>query len=173
MATIISEKVPHVRIEIRDVANRELVTAIEVLSITNKRGKGYEKYVEKRSRILRSTIHLLEIDLLRKGKRVPMQQTLPNAPYFVFLGRAFRSPVTEVWPIRLQASLPTIPVPLRDGEPDVLFDLQLALTTMYDTFGYGLTLDYTRPPAVPLAGEDAIGAEGLLHAAGFIPANLS
>jgi len=172
MATIISEKVPHVRIEIRDVAHQELVTAIEVLSITNKRGKGYEKYVEKRSRILRSVTHLLEIDLLRQGKRVPMQQTLPNAPYFVFLGRAFRSPVIEVWPIRLQDSLPTVPVPLRNDDPDVLLDLRLALTTTYDTFGYGLTIDYTRPPAVPLEGEDAIWAKELLRATGFAPANL-
>lgn len=170
MATIISEKVPHVRIEIRDVANQELVAAIEVLSITNKRGKGYEKYVEKRSRILRSGTHLLEIDLLRKGKRVPMQSILPNAPYFVFLCRAFHSPVTEVWPIRLQDSLPLVPVPLQNNDSDVSLDLQLALTTVYDTYRYDLTLDYTRPPAVPLEGEEATWAEELLRAADFVRA---
>src|SRR6266403_3198531 len=32
-----TEKVPHVTVELRDTANRQLVTAIEVLSPTNKR----------------------------------------------------------------------------------------------------------------------------------------
>jgi hypothetical protein len=37
--------VPQVSIEIRDVAHRDLVTAIEVLSPTNKRGDGYQEYL--------------------------------------------------------------------------------------------------------------------------------
>src|SRR5262249_23530171 len=44
IATIIPARVPLVSIEIRDVAQRELVTAIEVLSPTNKRGEGYHEY---------------------------------------------------------------------------------------------------------------------------------
>jgi hypothetical protein len=40
LATIIPAPVPHVTIEIRHTANRHLVTAIEVLSPTNKRGDG-------------------------------------------------------------------------------------------------------------------------------------
>ena len=66
-----------------------------------------------------------------------------------------------------------MPIPLWGDDPDVKLDLQLALTTVYNVYRYDLTIDYTRPPAVPLAGEAAIGAEGLLRAAGFIPANLS
>lgn len=58
MATVIPAHVPHLTIEIRDVANRELVTAIEILSPTNKRGEGYQEYLDKRSRILRSQAHL-------------------------------------------------------------------------------------------------------------------
>ncbi|MCP4359404.1 MAG: DUF4058 family protein, partial [Chloroflexi bacterium] len=33
----------------------------------------------KRERILQSSTHLLEIDLLRKGHRVPMRRPLPEA----------------------------------------------------------------------------------------------
>ena len=38
LATVIPTPIPHVTIEIRDRANRQLVTAIEVLSPTSKRG---------------------------------------------------------------------------------------------------------------------------------------
>jgi hypothetical protein len=87
MATVMPSRVPHVTIEIRDVAQRQLVTAIEILSPTNKRGEGYQEYLAKRRRLLCSMAHLIEIDLLRRGRRVPMQQPLPPAPYFIFLSR--------------------------------------------------------------------------------------
>ena len=62
MATVMPSRVPHVTIEIRDVAQRELVTAIELLSPTNKRGEGYREYLDKRRRLLCSMAHLIEID---------------------------------------------------------------------------------------------------------------
>ena len=70
---------PHVSVEIRDTSQRRLVTAIEILSPTNKRGAGHQEYLAKRQRLLLSTVHLLEIDLLRMGERVPMKQPLPDA----------------------------------------------------------------------------------------------
>lgn len=166
LATLIPTRVPHVSIEIRDVAERELVTAIEVISPTNKRGSGYLEYLDKRQRVLASAAHLLEIDLLRKGRRVPMKEPLPNAPYFVFLSRAEKRPILDVWPIRLDEPLPTVPVPLLPGDEDVTLDLQSAFTTIYDTFGYDLSIDYTRPPKIPLVGEAAEWAAELLQTAG-------
>ena len=67
MATIVRTPIPHTTVEIRDIENRQLVTVIELLSPTNKRGDGYKEYLNKRDRILRSNAHLIEIDLLRKG----------------------------------------------------------------------------------------------------------
>lgn len=159
LATMIPSPVPHVTIEIRDTANRKLVTAIEVLSPTNKRGNGREEYVAKRQRILLSTAHLMEIDLLRTGQRVPMEQPLPDVPYFVFLSRAESRPLTEVWPIALDEPLPVVPLPLLAGDPDVPLDLQLAFTTVYDELGYDLAVDYMRPPEVPLQGQAAAWAQ--------------
>ena len=130
--------VPHITVEIRDIANRQLVAVIEVLSPTNKRGEGYDEYVDKRDRILRSSAHLIEIDLLRKGQRVPMQGTLPSVPYFVFLCRAEQRPMTEVWPIPLDQPLPEAPVPLLPGDADAKLDLQQALTIVYDECGLQL-----------------------------------
>lgn len=168
MATVMPRRVPHVTIEIRDVAQRELVTAIEVLSPINKRGEGYREYLDKRRRLLYSTAHLIEIDLLRQGHRVPMQQPLPAVPYFVFLSRAERRPILEVWPIQLPMRLPVIPVPLLADDPDVPLDLQLALDTVYDALSYDLSVDYTRPADIPLAGEAAVWAAEQMRQAGIV-----
>jgi len=167
MSTIMPERVPHVSIEIRDREHRELVTAIEVLSPTNKRGEGRKEYLARRDRILMTTAHLVEIDLLRAGQRVPMDRPLPSTPYFVFLGRAELRPLCEVWPIALDSPLPPIPIPLLPGDADVALDLQLALTTINDLLGYDLAVDYTRPPEIPLDAEQEAWANERLRLVGL------
>src|SRR5205085_836738 len=59
---------------IREVPSLEIVTVIETLSPSNKRASsdGREHYLEKRQEILSSRTNLIEIDLLRGGKRLPM-----------------------------------------------------------------------------------------------------
>jgi hypothetical protein len=167
LATIIPAPIPHVTIEIRDTANRQLVTAIEVLSPTNKRGDGRQEYLAKRRRIWLSTAHLLEIDLLRQGQRVPMQKPLPAAPYFIFLSRAEKRPITEIWPISLREALPVVPIPLLPGDEAVSLDVQQVFTTTYDLLGYDLAIDYAQSPEIPLPKEDAAWAETLLRTAGL------
>jgi Protein of unknown function (DUF4058) len=158
---------PEVAMEIRDTAERQLVTAIEILSPTNKREEGREEYLAKRRQILLSTAHLLEIDLLRRGRRVPMEKDLPAAPYFVFLSRAERRPRTEIWPIPLPTPLPVVAVPLLPGNRDVALDLQQALTAAYDLLGLDLAIDYAQPPEIPLPAAAATWATTLLQAAGL------
>jgi hypothetical protein len=148
--TLMPESTLHVTVEIRDSINDQLVTAIEVLSPTNKGADGREEYLSKRRRILLSTAHLVEVDLLRNGMRVPTRTALPSFPYFVLVGRAEKRPLTEVHPIPLAAPLPTVQIPLLAGDADVALDLQRALTSVYDAFHYARTIDYRRPPAVPL-----------------------
>ncbi|MCI0639420.1 MAG: DUF4058 family protein [Gemmataceae bacterium] len=165
LPTVIEEKVPHFWVEIRDTRNRKLVTAIEILSPTNKRGLGRQEYLEKRSALLRSPVHLIEIDLLRKGLRPPMRKKLPRADYFVFLSRARRRPHTEIWPILLNEHLPVVPVPLMKVDPDVPLDLQDTLTQVYDGLRYDLDIDYDGSPDVPLSASAAAWAEKLIRAA--------
>jgi hypothetical protein len=153
---------PQITVEIRDPSDRSLVTAIEVLSTTNKRGESRIDYLAKRNRVLKSDAHLIEIDLLRTGRRMPMAAPLPDAPYFVVLSRADRRPECDVWPIGLRTPLPTVPVPLRGGDADVPLDLQEVLTIVYDLFSFDADVDYTRPPPMPLAGDDAAWATELL-----------
>lgn len=166
LATVIPTPIPHVTIEIRDTAHRRLVTAIEILSPTNKRGDGRQEYLAKRRRTLLSTAHLLEMDLLRQGRRVPMQKPLPVAHYFIFLSRAEKRPITEIWPISLRDPLPVVPIPLLPGDADVALDVQHVFTATYDLLGYDLAVDYARPPEVALTREDAAWAETLLRTAG-------
>jgi hypothetical protein len=169
LITVMPSPVPHSWVEIRDVAQRQLVTVIEFLSPTNKRGEGRREYLEKRKKILLSTAHLLEIDLLRKGQRVPMVDPLPAAAYFVVLSRAGDRPKTQVWPIALDQPLPCVPVPLLSPDPDVALDLQAAVTTVYDTCGYALAAQYQKPPDVPLPSDAGAWAEQRLRQAGLRP----
>lgn len=154
VATTLPAARPQWGVEIRDAERRDLVTAIEVLSPTNKQGSGRIEYLEKRNRILLSSAHLVEIDLLRGGHRVPMAGTVPPACYYAYVGRAELRPLTDLWPIRLTAELPKLPIPLLTGDADVPLDLQLAFTTLYELFGFELALDYSRPLSPGLEAEE-------------------
>jgi hypothetical protein len=112
-------------VEIRRTDTGQLVTVIEILSPVNKRvgHEAHADYLRKRRDLLRSAVHLMEIDLLRGGERPPLEDPVPPAPYYVLLSRADRRPTVEVWPIRLMDPLPVLPVPLLEPDPDVPLDL--------------------------------------------------
>jgi hypothetical protein len=144
-----AEEIPQLRIEIRDVEQRRLITVIEILSPVNKTGRGLEEYMQKRHQLLETDTHLLEIDLLRRGGRVFISLDLPLAAYFVFLNRANRREITSVWAIHLPERLPVVPVPLLASDPDVRLDLQAAIEACFDLVHYEQLLDYTVPPPPP------------------------
>ena len=134
-------------VQVRDSEHNELVTSIEIVSPANKREPGLSAYRRKRSRLIRSAVHLLEIDLIRRGEP-PWQPEVPPSPYLALLTRAAQ-PATEIWPIQLTDTLPTLPVPLRAPDADAPLDLQAALSAIYDESDYGLTIDYAAPPPPP------------------------
>src|SRR5262249_49485998 len=99
-------------VEIRDATTREAVTVIELLSQNTKYpGPHREQYVARRPRLLRSDIHLVELDLLRGGCRLPANAA-PGAAYCALVSRWQRRPRAEVWPMRLREPLPMLPIPL-------------------------------------------------------------
>jgi hypothetical protein len=147
------EEIPIVSLEIRDVAERRLVTVIEILSPANKRGDGAREYMERRNALLRTRTHVLEIDLLRRGSRLPLQGPMPVAPYYVFLSRFTRRPKTEVWAISLRQRLPVVPVPLFPPDEDVPLDLQAAIDACFALVGYERLLNYREPPPPPAFSE--------------------
>jgi hypothetical protein len=144
-----------VTVEVRRVETLELVTAIEILSPVNKRPghDAYKEYRRKRRELLRSSVHLLEIDLLRGGERPPLEDSVPEASYYIMLSRADRRPKVEVWPIQLREQLPTIPVPLLEPDPDAAIELNVAVASVYERGGYSVLIDYRRPPPPPPLGE--------------------
>jgi hypothetical protein len=149
-------------VEIRDTGQNELVTCIEIISPVNKREPGLAQYRRKQQRLYDAGIHLLEIDLLRRGTRPLAHPRLPVVPYLVTLTRAGSGRV-DVWPIALQDPLPTVPVPLRAPDPDAHLDLEASLATIYDEAAYELSVDYTQPPPPPPFSEaDAAWARTLL-----------
>lgn len=153
-------------VEIRDAAGNVLVTCIEILSPVNKREPGLTAYRQKRQRLYHAGVHLLEIDLLRRGARAIAHPRLPESAYLVALTRA-QAGRTELWPLGLRDLLPPIPVPLRDPDPDLPLDLGAALAAVYDEAGYDLSLDYTQPPPPPaLDLDDAAWAAGLISRSG-------
>lgn len=153
-------------IEIRATGTLELVTAIEILSPVNKRPshEAYRDYLRKRQDLLRSSAHLIEIDLLRGGIRPPLEDPVPAAPYYITLSRANERPHVVVWPIQLQNVLPTLPVPLTEPDPDVSLDLSVTLATVYERGGYATLIDYHQSPPPPkLEEKDALWLDEYLR----------
>jgi hypothetical protein len=148
-------------VEVRDRRSRQLITVLELLSPSNKRsGPDRDRYVGKRGELLASTVHLVEIDLLRGGPRMPMDN-LPECDYCVLVSRYEERPGAALWPIRLRERLPVIPVPLRTPDADARLDLQELLHRVYDAARYQ-TYIYDGTPSPPLGEQDAIWAEALV-----------
>lgn len=134
-------------IAILTLPGRELVTVIELLSPSNKNpeSQGMQEYLRKRRQIIQSTVSLVEIDLLRKGVRMPTVEPLPPADYYAFVARGNRRPLVEVYSWRVNQPLPTIPVPLLPEDPDAKLNLQEAFDTTFARARYDVRLDYSQP----------------------------
>jgi hypothetical protein len=149
---------------VRDRLSRELITVVELRSPANKRlGENRETYLAKRSALLKSPVHLVEIDLLRGGPPMPARGR-PDCTYSVLVSRAERRPHGGFWPIGLRDPLPTVAVPLRAGDHDARLDLRAILDRVYDESGYKFYL-YLREPDPPLSAADADWARTLIPSA--------
>jgi hypothetical protein len=156
-------------IHVMDVAQNELVTSIEILSPVNKREPGLSHYRQKRTELLQAGVHLLEIDLVRRGGRAWFSgvDELPISPYLMVLTRAHQ-PYAELWPVYLDTPLPVLPVPLRSPDADIPLDIKTAVTTIYEESDYDRTIDYRQPPPPPsLSRQEKTWVDAHLQAAGL------
>jgi hypothetical protein len=150
-------------IEIRDLDSRKLITAIELLSPSNKEHPATRaQYLAKRTTYLKSDAHFVEMDLLRGGPRMPLAPR-PAKDYCVVVSRAQDRPEVDVWSIGLRDPLPVIPIPLRPGDGDAHLDLQAVVNRVYDVAGYEHYV-YGSEPEPGLKGEDRKWAEEVLKA---------
>lgn len=172
LPTVMEVPTEYARIEIRTLRDQVLVTVIELLSPANKRPgvDGAEAYHKKRQELLHSTANILEIDLLRGGKRPQVARTLPDAPYFIFLSRAQRRSFVDIWPLSLREAMVPVPVPLLPPDPDVPLDLGQAIHDVYRRARYDLEIDYRQTPPLPaLFDDDAVWLDTHLRECGLRP----
>jgi Protein of unknown function (DUF4058) len=161
LATTIVEEVKQRWIEIRRKPDWVPVAILELLSPSHKIGHGYEEYLYKRVSMIARSIHLIEVDLLLGGRRLPMARPLPPGDYHVFVSRTEGRPLSDVYSWSIRDRLPTIPIPLVSPDPDILLDLAEIFTAVYERGRYDRSIDYQVPLALPLGASDRSWAEAL------------
>lgn len=154
------EEVQERYLEIREVKTGAVITTLEVLSPKNKRaGEGRDAYLRKRQHVLASLTHLVEIDLLRAGKPMPIQGNPSNADYRILVSRGDRRPTAQLYAFSLRDPIPVFPLPLKVGEAELLVNLNEILNGVYERAGFDLRIDYTQPPQPPLSEAEVPWAE--------------
>lgn len=162
------ERVEQRFLEIRDGQERRLIAVIEVLSPTNKDGSGARQFDHKRREVMTTSVHWIEIDLLRSGIRFPL--AAGKSDYCVIL-KGDDQPVRDeetsflIWHVDVRDRLPVIAVPLTADMPAATLDLQAVLNLVYDRYYRG-RMGYSGPPSPPLSPADATWANGLIRANG-------
>jgi len=152
-------------LDIRQVhGDREVITSLEVLSPSNKRfgSEGWFEYLRKRQACLSGLVNFVEIDLLRRGRRMPMDDDWPESPYYLLVSKKAEAPRCKVWKAFITRPLPEIRIPLAPPDSDISLPLQPLVDAVYAYSRYDKDIDYRqqiRPPLSP--GETACLEEGL------------
>ena len=151
-------------------SGQEVVTCIEIISPANKYpGNGRKSYLKKQEEDLASETHLVEIDLLRTGHHVLavpewMARGQGKYDYLTCVNRASDARESfDLYPSDLRHRLPKMRLPLANGDPDVVLDIQAVLTKTYATGLYRNRLRYDTPCRPPLAPEDEAWARELIN----------
>lgn len=148
---------------IKELPGRRLVTVIEVLSPTNKKARDpREEYLKKRRDLLGSGVNLVEIDLLRSGKRMPPEKTRHSSDYRILIFRPHQGREAHLYGFSYKAKIPRIPIPLLPGDTEPTLDLNGILHGLYDRASYDLAIHYDQPPQPRLRQEDVSWAEAII-----------
>ncbi len=151
-------------IQIVDRDYNRVVTAMELLSPGNKEpGSLRRAYLRKRYEYLANRVNLVEIDLLRRGPRLPLGNHPPEpSDYYVMVCRAWEYPKAGFWAFSIRDDLPEILVPLTYDTPDVALPLRPCLDRVYDESRYKWELHYDRPLLPPVRKQDAAWVRTIL-----------
>jgi hypothetical protein len=161
----------YVDIFAKSAADDDLVTSVELLSLSNKRpgNRGREMYQRKQEEMIQSKVNLVEIDLLRGG--TPTTLVPPNLvkekfgpfDYHVCVLHVDQKDRFSVYPWKLESSLPVIDVPLIPGDPSVTIELQAILNECYDYGRYDMQARYrARKPKPRLTKQQTEWADKIL-----------
>ena len=142
-----------VYIEILHREDRTLVAVVELLSPGNKQEPGRSEYLQKRNAVLRQNVHLVELDLLLGGRRLPFGKPLPFADYYYTVARAEQRPDCQVYGWMLPDALPSMPIPLRLPDKDVLVDLAAVFKQAFERGRFLRRLPYRGEPPAGMSAE--------------------
>lgn len=178
----ISDPIEEPYLEIISGDDDRLVTAIEMLSMANKKlgDSGRTSYQQKQGEFRASGVNLVEIDFLRGGRHTTavserrLRASAPQFDYHVCVNDVHVPMRFFVAPIRLTDRLPKIPIPLDEGVPHVTVDLQAVFDRCYDEGPFSDLARYDRrQPEPPLTPEQQAWATEILQAKGVLTSSPS
>ncbi|MGL6076036.1 MAG: DUF4058 family protein [Fimbriiglobus sp.] len=166
-------------LEIVSTEGKRLVTAIEILSPSNKKPgeNGHAAYLMKQKEFVLGRVNIVEIDLLRRGTHASM---IPRDRLAQLSNRAFAYSISVTcWgnpsddqffgvTVALADQLPTFGIPLDPGIEPPTIPLQTIFSQAYDQARFDKLVRYTEPPQPKLSPEDVAWANERLRAAGII-----
>ena len=153
-------------LEVIRVSNRAVVAVIELLSPSNKTTPGRESYIAKRKQVFRSMTHLVEIDLLRAGRPLPVIGDVPASHYRVLVVNC-RQTNAELYPFSTQSPIPVFVMPLAEGSEGIAIDLKPIIDEVYVLGSYDRDIDYQTDPEPPLSDADRAWLDQLLREKGL------
>jgi hypothetical protein len=133
-------------IEILYQPDKSLVTTLELLSPTNKFPPGRAEYLSKRNSLMKQAVHLVELDLLRTGERLPFAEPLPEADYYYIVSDYEQRPDCQVYSWNIAQALPTLPIPLRSPDSDIFVSLAEVFKTAFERGRFERRIDYRQKP---------------------------
>ena len=149
--------------------DNELITSIELLSISNKLGGSASRgaYLLKQREMIERGVNLVEIDLLRRGTHttlVPYHSLSVRARYHyhVCIYRPAQPRRFETYPIQLSQPLPAINIPLKEIGEQVTISLQPIHERCYAEGAYDRRINYHHECVPSLTSSDAAWASVFL-----------
>ncbi len=160
----IPETVKEGYLEIREGLAGKVITVIEILSPANKRsGPGRDEYEKKRNKVLQQQTNLVEIDLLRGGKPMPLLGVKAKSDYRILVCQGEELPHGRLYAFTIRQPIPIFPVPLKLGETQPEVNLQELLQEIYEQARFDLAIDYLLEPVPPLSSKDREWANLILQ----------
>jgi len=144
-----------------------VITVIEFLSPANKLpGRDRDTYLLKMEDLRGAGVSTVEIDLLRRGGPGLVDLQVHRTPdvhslYAACARRPWIPYKAQLWHLHMHRPMPSILIPLREGEPEVTLNLQAVFDQCYENGAYGDT-DYTRELEPPLTTEEKEWVAGIV-----------
>ena len=143
MPLIEEDEIEETFLTIQELPDRKLVTAIEVLSPTNKKTRDARaEYLEKRRNLIAAGVNFVEIDLLRSGEPMPVRNSPPRGDYRILICRPRLRRTSDLYNFSYTMRIPDIPIPLLPGDAEPSLKLTDVLHALIDRARYDLSIDY-------------------------------